>query len=92
MNYVLPYSFHIARAGTDTRAALTQSNAPKLFIAGKDDTTVPPEQVLDGYNACREPRKFIEVPGDHDYRKDTTRIQVVNDIVVAFIQESVHGL
>jgi pimeloyl-ACP methyl ester carboxylesterase len=92
MNYVLPYSFHIARAGADTRGALALSDVPKLFIAGKDDTTVPSEQVLDGYNACREPRKFVEVPGDHDYRKDPVRIQQVNDLVVAFIQESVHGL
>ena len=92
MNYVLPYDFHIARAGTDTRAALALSDAPKLFIAGKEDITVPPEQVLDGYNACREPRKFVEVAGDHDYRKDTARVQFVNDIVVAFLEENVHEL
>ena len=87
MNYVLPYSFHVARAGADTRAALAQSNAPKLFIAGKDDTTVPPEQVLDGYNACQGPRKFVEVVGDHDYRKDPARIQQVNDTILEFLEE-----
>ena len=90
MNYVLPYSFHLARAGADTREALARSDAPKLFIAGRDDVTVPSEQVLDGYNACREPRKFTEVAGDHDYRKDPARIQNVNDIVLSFLKEQVH--
>lgn len=90
INYVLPYSFHVARAGIDTRAALAQNNAPKLFIAGKEDTIVNPEDVLDGYNACCEPRKFVEVSGGHDYRKDPARIQNVNKIVQAFIQEFIH--
>lgn len=84
----LPYSFCEDADKYDSRDGLEGLTIPKLFIAGKHDTTVTPEDVKKSFDVAAEPKQFVEIDSDHDYRKNPSTIDIVNGIIGRFIQSS----
>jgi pimeloyl-ACP methyl ester carboxylesterase len=83
--YVLPFSFVEDSEQYDMREGVKGLSIPKLFVAGKDDDTVPPSLVEEGYKAAGEPKEFVLLDSDHDYRHHPKIISEINDIISNFI-------
>lgn len=83
--FVLPYSFLEDQRKYDMEPDLRNSKIPKLFIAGKNDITVNPEDVRKVYEMAGEPKEFAELDSDHNYRFHIDLIEEVNKIVGEFL-------
>ncbi|MFO1184531.1 MAG: alpha/beta fold hydrolase [Bauldia sp.] len=59
----------------NTLSRIAAVNAPKLFIHGTGDTTIPITDARALFAAAREPKTFLEVPGEHAtaFRTDRAR-------------------
>ena len=88
----LPYSFFLDQLNFDCTDSLQASSVPKLFIYGASDTSgATPQSVRAIYEQAGEPKEIHEIPGDHDYRQDPDRIEMVNQIVTDFLNNLPQG-
>ena len=61
---------------------------PKLLFAGSQDVLVTPEDVRETFDSAAEPKLFIELDSEHDYRLHAEIIDEVNMKVEAFIKNN----
>ncbi|HSW99350.1 MAG TPA: alpha/beta hydrolase [Candidatus Saccharimonadales bacterium] len=87
-DFTIPYSFVEDAARYDALAVLPSLQMPKLYIAGQDDTLVPPEKLRRAYDAAGDPKKFVVLPMGHDYRKDPAQLKLVNDTIAQWLSEN----
>lgn len=83
----LPLNFFKDAAQYDLLDDLKRCAKPKLFILGKRDTTVDPQNVRTAFKFAAEPKKLYELDSEHDYRRHHRLIDEVNNIVGKFIEE-----
>ena len=85
-SFAVPFSSFGQDAGQyNTLAGLKASTVPKLFIAGKHDTSITPTMVQQTYQAAAEPKVFALLDSDHNYRHHPDLIQEVNGMVGDFL-------
>jgi pimeloyl-ACP methyl ester carboxylesterase len=58
---------------------------PKLLFAGTHDVLVKPEDVRETFASAAEPKQFVEVDCEHDYRLHSAVIAEVNEVVQQFL-------
>ena len=46
----------------DVPSMISQAACPQLFFAGGKDTSIPPEEVQKGFNAAKNPKKYVLLP------------------------------
>ncbi|MBU1975219.1 MAG: alpha/beta hydrolase [Nanoarchaeota archaeon] len=63
-------------------------NKPKLFIAGSKDVLVDPMKIKQACELSAEPKQFIMLESEHDYRLNDEMIKKVNTLIEDFIQKS----
>ena len=79
--FELPFSYFEDSARYNILEGLKSCIKPKLFILGKRDITVKPEEVEIAYQTAAQPKELIEIDSDHDYRWYPFLIKEVNRIV-----------
>lgn len=85
--FKLPYSFHEDEIKYDVIEDLKKSQKPKLFIYGRNDTTVRPEIVKTAYEASSQPKQLCAIDSDHNYRLHTELIDKVNAFIGEFLDK-----
>ena len=58
--------------------ALKRFQDPKLLICGNKDAFITPEKVKETYDQLPDPKTFLELNTDHDYRLHPDMIEAVN--------------
>lgn len=81
--FALPYSFSEDAAQYDAREGLKTLHKPKLFIAGDKDDVVSASLVSELYELAAEPKQYVLLDSDHDYRRHPELINKVNDCLMA---------
>ncbi len=71
--------------------ALKSFIGPKLLICGTHDEFTKPEKVREVYNFISEPKMFLELDTDHDYRYHADMIEKVNLAVGEFLKRYLAG-
>lgn len=84
----LPYSYNADAKKYEQIEDLKKCTKPKLFIAGSKDTLVDPLKIKEAYELSSEPKQFVMLETDHDYRKDPKMIEKVNEIICKFISDN----
>lgn len=75
----------------DTRKALASSKIPVLMIHGKDDTFVPCDMTLEGYDCCTGDKELFLVPGaGHGVSFLKAKEEYVTR-VIAFLEKHLEG-
>jgi len=69
-------------------SGLDKSNKPKLFFAGLQDDLVTPNDVKEMYTEAGEPKKYLELDSEHDYRLHAGIIDEVNKTAERFLSEA----
>lgn len=88
LEYTVPYSFVKDASQYETVSFLKESTMPKLFIWWSQDTSVPAWIVEQWAALSAEPKKYVLVDAEHNYRLHPTQIAEVQACIDAFIQES----
>ncbi len=60
---------------------------PKLFFAGLNDVLITPDDVKEMVDASAEPKQYLELDSEHDYRLHADIIAEVNVKVEEFLTE-----
>lgn len=84
-HFELPFSFAEDAQKYNSLEGLRNFAKPKLFIAGKADSKITPEMVKATFDAAAEPKQYIEIESDHDYRRSSELIKEVNQILGEFL-------
>jgi hypothetical protein len=63
-------------------------NKPKLFFAGLKDVLITPDEVKEMVDDATEPKQYLELDSEHDYRLHAEIIDEVNKKVEAFIKNN----
>jgi pimeloyl-ACP methyl ester carboxylesterase len=87
--FELPFSYFEDSARYNILDGLKGCAKPKLFVLGKRDITVKPEEVKAAYEAAAQPKEVIEIDSDHDYRWHPVIIEEVNKVIRDFISRSI---
>lgn len=66
-------------------SGLDTSEKPKLLFAGTQDVLVTPEDVQETFDSAAEPKQFIELDSEHDYRLHSEIIDEVNKKTEEFL-------
>lgn len=69
-------------------SGLDTCEKPKMLFAGSQDVLVTPEDVRETFTSAAEPKQFIELDSEHDYRLHAEIIDEVNMKVEAFIKDN----
>lgn len=69
-------------------SGLDSCSKPKLFFAGLQDVLVTPDDVKEMMDEAAEPKKYLELDSEHDYRLHAEIIDEVNVKVEAFLQNN----
>lgn len=69
-------------------SGLDVCNKPKLFFAGLQDALVTPADVKKAFSEAAEPKQYLELNSEHDYRLDNKIIKEVNVSVENFLQDN----
>ena len=85
--YDLPYSFFEDSLMHDTRSALHDSNKPKLFLIGKQDTQNGTSSTPEIYFSIAEPKQLVEVDAPHGYRYSEAIISQINIFITNFAKQ-----
>lgn len=83
----VPYSFVEDALKYNMTQWLADLKIPKLFVAGADDRVVLSKTIEEWYAIASEPKSYVLVAGDHNYRLSTERIAEMNQIIYWFIKE-----
>jgi|GEM_PF-539615 len=65
--------------------ALRKFDGPKLMICGSKDEFIRPEKVKEIFNSLLEPKIFLELDAEHDYRLHADMIKRVNETMGEFL-------
>lgn len=65
--------------------ALKKFNGPKLMICGTKDEFIKPEKVKEIFDLLAEPKMFLELNTEHDYRLHVDIVKRVNESIGEFI-------
>jgi alpha-beta hydrolase superfamily lysophospholipase len=82
--FELPMSYF---ADDTDYSGLDTCDKPKLLFVGKHDVLVTPEDVNETFTHAAEPKQFLELDSEHDYRLRTDVIDEVNTKVAEFLRE-----
>jgi len=85
--FKLPYSFYEDQIRYNALPQLKTCKKPKLFIAGKRDTTVDPELVVEAYNKSLSPKDLEIIDSPHDYRFNQKTVSHVNVLIGKFLDK-----
>lgn len=77
----LPHSFLLDAVQYDMSEEMRRSIKPKLLITGSEDITCPEAELLDGYEQFGEPKTIVSVDTGHDYRKNPSTINHINQLI-----------
>lgn len=66
-------------------SGLDVCDKPKLFFAGLQDVLVTPQDVKEMVDEAAEPKEYLELDSEHDYRLHSEVIDEVNKHVEAFL-------
>jgi hypothetical protein len=69
-------------------SGLDVCNKPKLFFAGLKDVLITPDEVKEMVDDATEPKQYLELDSEHDYRLHAEIIDEVNKKVEAFIKNN----
>lgn len=72
--------------------AFKKFNGPKLMICGTKDEFITPKKVKEIYDSLKEPKMFLELNTDHDYRYHPDMIKKVNEAIGVFIKKYLSGI
>lgn len=86
-DFIIPYSFVEDSFGYNALRVVDKLPMPKLYIAGEDDTLVPPAKLRATYDKAAQPKEFVVLPMDHDYRKHPAKLKLVNDEIGRFLDK-----
>lgn len=67
--------------------ALQNFKGAKLLIAAQQDQFTPPKSVKDVFDKLSEPKVYLELETEHDYRFHPSMIEEVNEAVVKFVEK-----
>lgn len=65
---------------------LDSCSKPKLFFAGTKDVLITPDDVRETFDYAGEPKQFVELNSEHDYRLLPEVIDEVNKAVEKFLE------
>ena len=85
--FLLPLSYFTDGKKYDPVAALKNFKGSKLLICGTYDKFISPEKVKDIYDSLPEPKMFLELNTDHDYRYHPDMIEAVNEKIGEFLEK-----
>jgi pimeloyl-ACP methyl ester carboxylesterase len=68
-------------------SGLDTCDKPKLFFAGLQDVLITPDEVKEMMESAAEPKQYVELDSEHDYRLHTEIIDEVNKKVEEFLSE-----
>ncbi|MFC1600628.1 alpha/beta hydrolase [Patescibacteria group bacterium] len=89
-NLKVPYKFALDAMKYDIRKYAGKISSQKLFILGKEDTRVVPDQTRNVYKAAEEPKKLIEVENmRHDYKRQPKILKKVNKEIVEYFNKNI---
>jgi pimeloyl-ACP methyl ester carboxylesterase len=83
--FALPLNFYRDAEKFNILEELKTCTKPKLFIAGKYDDVIKPELVKEAYVSSAEPKEFIVIDSDHDYRHEARLIKLVETKIGKFL-------
>lgn len=67
--------------------ALMKFTGPKLIVCGTHDEACSPAIARKAYEELAEPKEFLELPTEHDYRRHTDMVNKVNEAVIGFARK-----
>jgi len=83
--FYVPFSFYEDAMQYDARHGLDKLSISKLFIAGKQDSYVPWGEVQEVFEAAGSPKQFAMLDASHVYRRQSTAVTAINDLLEAFL-------
>lgn len=86
-HFELPFSFAEDAQQYNSLEVLKNLTKPKLFIAGKTDLKITPAMVRVTFDAAADPKRLVQIEGDHDYRRSPMLISKVNELLGKFLKE-----
>lgn len=87
IEFRLPLSYFEDGAKHDPEAKLRQFKGPKLLVCATNDEFIKPEKVREVYDSLDEPKMFLELDTEHDYRLHADMIEAVNQALSKFIDK-----
>lgn len=69
-------------------SGLDTCDKPKLFFAGLQDVLVTPDDVKEMFDEAAEPKQYLELDSEHDYRLHAEIIDEVNEKVEGFLAKN----
>ena len=85
--FVLPLSYFDDGKMYNPAETLKDLNIPKLLIYGTQDEFTKPERVKEVYRSIPEPKMFLELDTEHDYRYHPEVIKKVNRTIAEFLEK-----
>lgn len=85
--FVLPLSYFADGQKYNPAEALKDFIGPKLLICGTQDEFTKPERVKEVYDLLAEPKMFLELNTEHDYRYNPDMIKKVNEAIGDFFKK-----
>ena len=86
-DFVIPYAFVEDAEQHNAFNVIGTLTMPKLYVAGEDDTLVPPAKLKLAFDAAAKPKEFVVLPMDHDYRRDPAKLALVNKAIAHFLDD-----
>jgi pimeloyl-ACP methyl ester carboxylesterase len=86
-SFKLTYDFVKDSLKYNLKKELELCDKPKLFIAGKLDELVDVSMVTKDYDISKEPKELVIINSNHDYRKNESMIEKVNELIERFIEK-----
>lgn len=83
----LPLNYFEDGAKHDPKGSLMQSKKPKLIVHATHDDFVSMEQINEIYAELPEPKMFLKIDCNHDYRLYPEVIKSVEDALGIFIDQ-----
>ncbi|HVX58705.1 MAG TPA: alpha/beta fold hydrolase [Candidatus Saccharimonadales bacterium] len=85
--FMLPLSYFEDSRQYDPAGQLAQFKGPKLLVCATHDEFVKPEKVREVYDSLPEPKMFLELDTEHDYRLHADMVEAVNNKVAKFVDK-----
>ena len=85
--FLLPLSYFDDSKQYKPAEALKQFGGPKLIICATNDAFITPAKVREVYDSLPEPKAFLELDTEHDYRLHADMIEAVNQAMGKFLEK-----
>lgn len=85
--FLLPLSYFKDSKQYHPAMELAKFKGPKLIICGTNDLFIPPEKVKEVYDSLSEPKMFLELNTEHDYRLSADMIEQANTAIKEFVEK-----